>query len=619
MRIMDNAARMLWRVGGDTGELCGRPEKTAAGYAHEAGDYRLTAVFEKEGYGVTSRRDALINTSARPVHLHTVRSVYCFDGAEFEVYVQASGWVHESTGGWQNLTAGVHVQCESVRNASGAAPFAVLWNRQTGRGMAFHLLADASWSIGLTRVLTDGGLAHVEVELGMQGDNLCLELQPGETLAFPEILTYEVRDRVGLDAWKLHHYANSRWPRRESPVMFNSWLYLFSNLSVESVSACIPAAADLGCEYFVIDAGWFGKNPDWVHSIGDWVENENAAFRGQMREVADRVRRAGMKFGLWFEIERALTGSAAAQEHPEHFIAHNGHCFLDFASPAACEYIYGTLDAQIRRCGIEFIKFDFNADVVYDRDRSAFTKYFAGYRAFLARLRREHPEIYLENCASGGSRMTLTNLQDFDSYWFSDNQNPMEGMEIIRNTLLRMPPQLIERWAVVRGVENVRTYTDPCKTKLIATASATWESVVGVSDSMLAGFLTGGPMGFSCDLSTLPAETLGQIREQIARFKRERDFWMKTSCRLLTDTDNLFALQYSDERLNRVIVQVFVKMAMQRTYTAFPALDPAAEYILPDGSVKTGREIDEEGVVMALGTHSSDGNWHVRAIELNKR
>ena len=35
----------------------------------------------------------------------------------------------------------------------------------------------------------------------------------------------------------------------------------------------LEAAAELGIEYFVIDAGWFGTKPNWDHCIGEWSEN----------------------------------------------------------------------------------------------------------------------------------------------------------------------------------------------------------------------------------------------------------------------------------------------------------------------------------------------------------
>lgn len=616
--IMDSDVTQLWRIGGSMEELCGRAVPCDSGYTYENGQYRLTARIEKDPSGVYSRRDTLENISPQPITVHSVASRFRFDGGEYEAYVQANGWVHESTGGWQKLTSGVQVKCESVRTASGAAPFAVLWNEQTGRGTAFHLLPDCAWQMTLTRVAAPGAVAYAEADMGVYGDFNAV-LQPGETLDFPEILFYEVRNKLDLDCRKLHAYCNRRWPRQEMPVAFNSWLYLFSDLSVENVVACIPAAERLGCEYFVIDAGWFGKHPDWGRSIGDWVENETAGFCGRMKEVADAVRAHSMKFGLWFEIERALPTAESVAAHPDYFIRHGSNCFLDFALPAACEYMLDVLSAQIEKYGIEYIKFDFNVDLIYDKYRSAFMNYYRGYRDFMKKLRERHPTVYFQNCASGGMRMNLTNLQDFGSYWFSDNQDPYEGLEIIKNSMLRLPPQVIDRWAVIQSVSGIRTYFTPDKPTLLSTASSTWESVTGIQESWLTAFLTGGPIGFSCDLTKVSDSVMENLRAFIDEFKKNRSFWMNASCRILADTEKLTVLQYSDESLTKNVVVTFLKNIMQREIQVFPALDMDAEYVLPDGTVRTGQEIDEEGVWTDVSFNQTEGNHQGRILVIEKK
>ena len=617
--VTDTNVKQLWNIGGDFGELKGIAQPTGQGYAYSNEEYQLTALIEKGVQGVYSRQDTLKNISGRTLTVHSVTSKFQFEGSEFEVYVQANGWVHESTGAWQKLTSGVQVQCESVRTCCGAAPFAVLWNCQTHRGIAFHLLADGAWRMNLTRVTAPGGISYAEVEMGLEDRDLALPLAPGEAFDLPEILYYEVRSQLDLDCAKLHHYCNHRWPRREMPVMFNSWLYLFSDLSVENIMPCIPVAQKIGCEYFVIDAGWFGRDPNWGASIGEWVENENAAFCGRMIEVAESVRAHSMKFGLWFEIERALKSAGPVLEHPDYFLEYEGTRFLDFANPEACAYMLDVLSAQINRYGIEFIKFDFNVDMLYDKYHSAFTKYYAGYRAFMKELRRRHPTVYFQNCASGGMRMNLTNLADFDSFWFSDNQAPYYGLEIIKNSMLRLPPQIIDRWACIQSVSGIRTYFKPDATKLISTNSSTWESITGIQESYLKGFLTGGPIGFSSDLTKLAPDAVEMLAEFVAEFKKNREFWMNASCRVLTDTKNVLTLQYSDEKLDKAVIVVFIKTIMQRKVQVFPVLDMAASYQLQDGSVMTASQIDEEGLWADVSANQNEGNNHARFFFLEKK
>ncbi len=87
----------------------------------------------------------------------------------------------------------------------------------------------------------------------------------------PQILSYEVRNKVDMDAWKIHHYMNQKYPRRELPVIYNTWLCRFEAITFENVANQIPLASELGAEYFVIDAGWFGKGGFW-NCRGDWEE-----------------------------------------------------------------------------------------------------------------------------------------------------------------------------------------------------------------------------------------------------------------------------------------------------------------------------------------------------------
>ena len=90
---------------------------------------------------------------------------------------------------------------------------------------------------------------------------------------------------------------------------------------------------------------------------------------------------------------------------------------------------YGCKTHLIEKYNIEYMKFDFNANLAYDKKREAFYHYHKGYTKFINAVRSRYPDIYIECCASGGYRMELENLKRFDSFWFSDNQSPYEGLQ----------------------------------------------------------------------------------------------------------------------------------------------------------------------------------------------
>lgn len=600
INLFDNV-KSFWDAYGSFGELKGKVASKENEYSFSNESICFSAKTQYGDFGVCSRKDVLENISDNTVTLNYITSKMTIDNSEYEIYTQNNCWQNESTGGWHTFVSEVGIHCESVRNTQDAAPFIALWNKQTNRGIAMHLVADGPWKINVTRKQYEALVSYVEIEFGIDCRNLELQLASGEKFELPEILYYEFTNKTDMDCYKLHHYFNNLYPRREVPVIYNSWMYCFSDPTCENILCQIPYAQKVGAEYFVIDAGWFGDSTDWGKSIGDWTENENAAFCGNMSKVAEEVRKHGMKFGLWHEIERAIPESKAVAKYPDYFIEYEGNCFLDFANPDARKYIMMVLDNNIEKYGIEFIKFDFNANLCFDKRKSGFTEYFKGYRTFIKDFQDKYPNIYCSNCASGGTRMSLSNCKDFGSFWFSDNQSPYDGLEIIKNSILRLSPQVIERWVAVQSIEGIREYGEYTD-RLIATNNATWDEIVGIDMSYLKGFMTGGPIGFSCDFTKITNEHFAELQDFVTKYKKHRDFWSKASCRILCDTPSLLALQYSDESLENIAVVVFAKKFNQFEANIYPVINDGFDYEI-DNKIIKGTDIAENGIDVKIKKH----------------
>ncbi|MFN7992459.1 MAG: alpha-galactosidase [Bryobacteraceae bacterium] len=71
----------------------------------------------------------------------------------------------------------------------------------------------------------------------------------------------------------------------------------------------IKAAAELGCELFLWDYGWFPR-------VGDWWFDE-ARFPDGPRHVSRAVHDRGMKLGLWFGFGNADQPSQVVRDHPD--------------------------------------------------------------------------------------------------------------------------------------------------------------------------------------------------------------------------------------------------------------------------------------------------------------
>lgn len=61
---------------------------------------------------------------------------------------------------------------------------------------------------------------------------------------------------------------------------------------------------------------------EWITglvTVGDLEENLQAGLRGRMKKLSKKVNDLGVKFGLWFEPERAAEASKSVKNHPEFF------------------------------------------------------------------------------------------------------------------------------------------------------------------------------------------------------------------------------------------------------------------------------------------------------------
>ena len=558
---------------------------------------KVVSAYIPQAQGITQRVDTVENVSPGPICVRTALSRFCFNGGEYQVYTQYSQWTEESRGAWQQLHTSIGGRNSDVRTNSTAAPFFALFNEQTGRGMAFHILADSMWQFEVRKHFVSGSSKHIRVEMGMDNTNLAITLQPGEVLTLPRILYYEFTNKVDLDAYRLHRYCKRLYRPKAFPAVYNTWMSSFDRVSLEGLTQQLMEAKALGLEYFVMDTGWFGPPGAWFGSVGDWEETQDAGLMGQMKILADRVREQGLKFGLWFEIERASVNSKAANANPQHYIFQNKNAFVDFGNPEACDYVLDVLAKHIRHYGIEYIKFDFNAPLIYDNDQAALRKYMEGCRAFVRQLGEEFPQVYLENCASGGLRMSLSSLEGFDSFWISDNHSLYTQLEIFKNTLLRMPSRALETWISIRSIEKFDpVYDGDCAEKIIMSGDASWGNLEVVPESFLYASAVGGPVGISCDLTRLSEHTKQKLKDFIADFKEDRQFWLDSECHILCDTPKMLILQFCDENYDRLKLCVYAKNPDQNAVTVYPICTPGTVYTHSEGVEYSAQALIEEGL-----------------------
>ena len=582
-------------------------------FCMEQNGLEYTSMLQKQEH-VTVRQDRITNISDDPITFQPNSLKFDFPGGEYQVYTQFNAQLTESSGQWQSLVTEVRACCTSFRTSRGAAPFMVLWNEQANRGTVFHVLANSTWQITASRYASGGGGMHAVEVLVNFCNNQPVTLQPGQSIALPGVLFYNCRNKLDMDAWKLHRWCNTTHPRQEYPITYNTWLYRFDHFSPADILTQVPAAAELGFEYFVVDAGWFGNKGTWFKTVGDWEETESSAMAGRLMEVSQAVRDAGMRFGLWFEIERSTYESKAYQAHPEFYTPGTDYPMFNFAKQEVRIHVLNLLDEMIKKYQIGYIKFDLNSDLTTIEGDETLSKYFEGYRAFLVALKMMHPDVYLECCASGGMRFDLNNIFYFGSFWLTDNQSPYHTIRIFKDSVRRLPPQVIELWSTITSLKDFRPqYRPPYQAdKILATHDSTWANLISVRPCWVEGMMLGGPIGFSCDLTSFTDELKQQVKALIREVKDNRDYWMQTECRILCDTTFELVLEHTDKDFSHINLMVYTDMRRQAHIPVFPAVDVNATYT--DGeNTYTGAELDEKGLLIP-----TMGTMYMKRIVLKK-
>ena len=324
----------IWNISGSFGRVSGNSLSQKNEF------YKITSGCKKNDENVYHITGNFTNVSENDITLNTLKMRFNLGGGEFEVYTQYNGWQNESSGGWSPLITSVSASTNTIRTCDGAAPFAAVWNKQTQRGIVFHLLADYAWSINLSLSRTNGECSELYAEIGVNSESFSYTLSPQKSIKTPEIIFYEFENKLDLDCRKLHSFCLDNFKRKSMPVVYNTWLCRFDKINFENVSNQIEKAAQIGAEYFVIDAGWFGKGSGWWIYRGDWAENLTGGLCGKMYKISEQVRKSGMKFGLWFEIESASEDAEILRTHSDLFVNLGGLYFLDFSNEKACQYIW---------------------------------------------------------------------------------------------------------------------------------------------------------------------------------------------------------------------------------------------------------------------------------------
>jgi alpha-galactosidase len=317
---------------------------------------------------------------------------------------------------------------------------------------AAHLAWSGNHRVSVERAVT--GETHTRLaELLAPGE---VRLGPGESYETPEALGSWGDGLTQLSS-RYHRLLRSRphHPSTPRPVTLNTWEAVYFDHDLARLSALADAGARVGIERFVLDDGWFHGRRDDTTSLGDWWVDETVWPDG-LAPIIAHVTGLGMQFGIWVEPEMVSPDSELARAHPEWILGPGDgrlpaiarqQQVLDLSDQGAFEYVLGKLDALLTDHDIAYLKWDHNRDLLEagagSPARPAVHENVLALYSLLDELRRRHPGVEIESCASGGARVDLGILDRTDRIWTSDCIDPVERLVNQKHTGLLVPYELM--------------------------------------------------------------------------------------------------------------------------------------------------------------------------------
>ncbi|MBR6358205.1 MAG: alpha-galactosidase [Lachnospiraceae bacterium] len=345
-------------------------------------------------------------------------------------------------------------------------PFLALEDSEKSEFLGVQLYVSASWQIEVYRrdesISVQGGLADRDFGAWSK------DVMPGEKFETPKavIATGHSLEEVCDKLVKAQdpHIAEVD---RDMPVIFNEYCTTWGNPTLENLEKTAKRLEGTGVRYLVIDSGWYRTETckDWFCGAGDW-EPSRELFPDGIKEAADVIRSHGLIPGLWFEYECLGSASKAWNEN-DHVLKRDGfpvnasgRKFWNMTDPWVWEYLDSRVVKLLKEAGFGYIKIDYNANTGAGVDGAE--SYGEGLRCsaeesvrYMKHLGEEIPGLVIENCASGGHRLTPAFMENSSMSSFSD-AHECNSIPLIAANLHRViRPEQSQIWAVLRASADI--------------------------------------------------------------------------------------------------------------------------------------------------------------------
>jgi len=437
--------------------------------AHEHGEVHRIALVDRvapigvdillrtwPGYDLLETWVEVVNFGGEPVTLHEAAATApAFAASSARLTHWGGGWAGEWSETTETLAHGTKVLASAggVRPSLHLPPVVLL----SPDGSA----TEESGSVGVC-TLVWGGDARFAAEVaqhhqgrlivGHQDRGAERHLDPDDRFETPHALWVWSEAGIGPTSRSLHRFAREQVVRGGTEIratVANTWEAVGFALDDAGLAAQVDQAAAVGAELFLLDDGWFGsahpRNDDTT-SLGDWGVDRSKLPNG-LQPLIDHTLAAGLRFGLWVEPEMVNPVSELYKAHPDWVIAESGRdrreernqLVLDVLQPEVRRFAADVVSRVLAdHPDISYLKWDANRDITEpgstalapDRQSHLPVDRVRATWDLMDDVARDHPDVELMLCASGGGRSDLGTLRWFHELWTSDNTDPVDRVRI---------------------------------------------------------------------------------------------------------------------------------------------------------------------------------------------
>lgn len=327
----------------------------------------------------------------------------------------------------------------------GHVPF---WRVHCGRNYVYFSLAWCGGWRAEIRWSPEG----MDVVIELTPEETQLTLKPGEKFDGPAVYVTIVEaddETTARAAWlKLREeFAGATYggPRPWLPFLYNHWYAVRADIDRSYLERQLDELDSWGFDLFVLDYGWFEK-------VGDWQPNRAKFQAGELEDFFSRVRAKKVKAGIWtcpWLLAVDEKNFPPEIDEPRFCNRFMKAYSLDIAGiDFKGQLIQHIADLQ-KTFGIVWWKYD--QELFGQDSRQGKMRKVIALQDALRAVRAADPQLYIENCMSGGRMINAFTDDIAQSHWIRDGGR--SGLEHAETNIAEalgaaefLPPAKIQRW-----------------------------------------------------------------------------------------------------------------------------------------------------------------------------